>query len=227
MEQSSSGMNRFVNFFIREEEPSPKPKATPVHPANQGVVNTAPASQVISLAGNEGIVDKKYADHFEKLLEQANQPGPDYYEFSLALKNMANLGLTEDKLYQATYATFQAMGGSTQLLLHTAQQYIQMLRDNQADFERQVQEKTDHSVGQKGQERDSLVAANQQYVQQILDLQARIEANNARVALLNEEISVDAAKIHNQQNNYQATLAQFVGRIENDMSKIKQHLDGK
>ncbi|MES2733549.1 MAG: hypothetical protein V4714_17525 [Bacteroidota bacterium] len=226
MDKQSGGMNRIMSFFIRDEEPEATPTPKPILPTSSGVSNTPPSNQPVSQTA-EGVVDKKYAEHFEKLLEQANFPGPDYFEFAMALKNMANLGLTEDKLYQATYATFQAMGGSTQILLHTAQQYMQTLRDNQTDFERQVHAKTDQSVGQKSQERDSLVAANQQFVQQILELQAKIEANNARVALLNDEISVDTAKINNQQNNYQATLALFVGRIEADVIKIKQYLEGK
>ncbi len=225
MDNKSSGLSRLVRFFIEDE-------AQTKHPPPQPPVSkeTSPAAQphyAVSPPATARVVDKKYAEHFEKLLKQSNFPGSDYFEFALALKNMANMDLTEDKLYQATYATFQALGGNTQMLLDTAQQYTRILRDNHADFERQVQEKTQHSVGDKSQERDALIAASQQYAQQILELQAKIEANNARVALLNEEITVEAAKISKQQNNYQATLAQFVGKIEADVLKIKQHLASK
>jgi hypothetical protein len=222
MDQKSNGLSRFVRFFINEDVPVTPPNRQ--SPAGKVPVPEVSNQSAWSPPAAEGVVDRKYLEHFEQLMEQSNIPGTDYFEFTLALKNMAHLGLTEDKLYQATYATFQALGGNAQVLLDTAQQYIQILRGNQAEFEQQVREKTDHSVGSKSQERDTLITSSQQYAQQILDLQAKIEANNARVAVLNEEITVETARIHHQQRNYQTTLAQFVGKIEADILKIKQHL---
>lgn len=227
MDNKSSGMSRLVSFFIQDDEKTSPTPSHPVPSAHSSESNTGQRIDTTSPTSANGVVDKKFADHFEKLLEQSNQPGSDYFEFRLALRNMSNLGFTEEKLYQATYATFQALGGTKQALLDTAQLYIKLLRDNQIDFEQQVKEKTHVSVESKIEVRDALVAANQQAVQQILDLQAKIEANNQQVSSLNEEITVESSRIMNQQNNYQATLAQFVGSIEADMAKIKQHLGDK
>ena len=149
MDQKSGGFGRFVSFFIQDEELHKTPAPKNAELGVQQPLSHPPASLSTPTAITEGVVDKKYTEHFEKLLAEANFPGCDYYEFVLALKNMAPLGLPEDKLYQATYATFQALGGHVPVLLETAQQYVQILRDNQGDFEQQVQDKLQHSVGPK------------------------------------------------------------------------------
>ena len=54
-------------------------------------------------------MDAKFAEHLANVLAQSNPPGPDYFEFRETLRSLNNLGLSEEKQFQAAWASFKAL----------------------------------------------------------------------------------------------------------------------
>src|SRR5579872_2523900 len=60
--------------------------------------------------------DDRFAGHFDKLLSEANTPGPDYYEFARMIAAMQTIP-DESARYNAAFAGLQAQGLNKQRLL--------------------------------------------------------------------------------------------------------------
>lgn len=136
MADSEPGIGRkILSFFINENTESEKP-STVSTPAPAAV---APKTTVPNVAGTAD-VDRKFVEHFVDLLEKANLPGPDYFEYKQALQSMEGLGLGEEKQFQAAWASFKAMGGAkdTNILRTSAEQYLGILDKDRTSFLKDV-----------------------------------------------------------------------------------------
>ena len=224
MEDSEQGIGKkILNFFIKEStEPTTQPQAAekPIEP-----VKPAPAATVPNAAGTAN-VDRKFVQHFVELLEKANLPGPDYFEYKQALQSMEGLGLQEEKQFQAAWASFKAMGGAkeTNLLKSSADQYLAILDKDRASFLKDVEKAINDRVGSLQQEHKKLEENNAAFTQQIADLQKKIDENKNRLGQIAGDITEQSAKINVNKESFELTYKSFVEQINSDLSKINQYL---
>lgn len=213
-----------LGFFIKDPE-TPSSPPVPV-PAGAPVVPTTPPVHVVNAAGTAE-VDRKFVEHFVELLEKANLPGPDYFEYKQALKSMEGLGLSEEKQYQASWASFRAMSGGlrdTTVLTNSASQYVGVLDRDRASFLKDVEKAISDRVGSLNQELTQLQEDNKTYARKILELQEKINANNGRLEKINSDIQEQSAKINDNRDSYDITYHSMVEQINSDLAKIKKYL---
>src|SRR5580704_10148790 len=76
--------------------------------------------------GSAPHADDRFAGHFDKLLSEANIPGPDYYEFARMIGVMR--AIPDDAArFGAAFAGLQAQGLDKRRLLETADAYLRVL----------------------------------------------------------------------------------------------------
>jgi len=214
-----------LGFFIKQPENVPSQPTPPrtVQPA----AKATPPAPVVNAAGTAE-VDRKFVEHFVELLEKANLPGPDYFEFKQALKSMEGLGLSEEKQFQASWASFRAMSGGlsdTTILTTSASQYVGVLDRDRANFLKDVEKAIGDRVGSLNQELNKLQEDNKAYAKQIVELQEKINANNDRLAKINGDIQEQSAKINDNRDSYEITYHSMVEQINSDLDKIKKYLN--
>ncbi|MBC8155426.1 MAG: hypothetical protein H7Z72_21265 [Bacteroidetes bacterium] len=216
---------KLLSFFIKEEPlaagqqpPAPsRPAAAPVPLA------TAP-SQSVAVPGS---VDTKFLEHFAAVLGKANLPGPDYFEFRDILRSLANLGLSEDKQYQAAWASFKAMSGGgadVALLTSTANQYLTALNTDRDAFLKSADSALSEKIGGLQNEQTQLQRDNDALAKQIADLQQRLSKNVERLAKIGGELEEQSQKIAQNKANYDATFTTVTEQIKTDVAKIGSHL---
>jgi methyl-accepting chemotaxis protein len=227
-ESEKSLGKKLLGFFIKEEEanvsqPAPPPSAPaakvplPAQQPSVGAVNAAGTAEV----------NRKFVEHFVELLEKANLPGPDYFEFKQALKSMEGLGLSEEKQYQASWASFRAISGGvkdTTVLMTSASQYVGVLDRDRASFLKDVEKAINDRVGSLNQELNKLQEDNKTYARQIVELQEKINANNGRLEKINGEIQEQSAKINDNRDSYDITYHSMMEQINSDVAKINKYL---
>lgn len=207
-----------------DEKPSQSPTVAPVATVN----SMANVSFTPNTAATSGVVDQKFVEHFSTLLESQNIPGPDYMEFSNALEEMRELGLPEDKMFQATWKSFGALGvKDSTLLLTTAQKYIDILNKDKEKFIASVNDKVTSEVGALQTRATEIEARNKTIAQQIADLQAEVNKNNDESATISGKIAEQTVKITTNKNNYEVTHVEVVKKIQNDVIKINQYITNK
>ena len=225
MKDSEPGIGKkILSFFIKENDESPNPVvASPASDATQP--SSAPAPPVTSSTGT-ATVERKFVEHFADLLEKANLPGPDYFEFKQALKSMEALDLSEEKLFQAAWASFKAMGGvkDTAVLTTSAQQYLSILEKDRAAFLKDAEKAVNDRVGSLQQEQKKLEESIKSITQQIADLQKKLDENKTRLGQISGEITEQTAKINQNKENFEITYTGFTEQIKADLSQINQYL---
>jgi hypothetical protein len=222
---------KIMGFFIKEAEESKQgTKSTSTPPSVEKATHAMPQPQamnngVVNSAGT-ATVDRKFVDHFVKLLEKSNQPGHDYFEFKQALKSMEGLGLDEQKQYLASWASFKAMGGfsDASVLAESANHYVKVLDQDRISFLKDVQKAIDDRVGSLNQELNTLQDDTKAYAKQIMELQEKINSNGQRVTTINGEIQEQSQKINENRDSYDITYQSFVEQLNSDISKIKTFL---
>lgn len=227
MEEEKSIGRKILSFFIEEDTTHTKTQtiSTPTQAGTPPKVEVKQTVAVQNAAGT-GVVDKKFVDHFVQLIENSNLKGPDYFEYMQALKNLAGLGLPEDKQYQAAWASFKAMGGITDVnvLTTTANQYVGMLDTDRQNFLKDVEAAITQKVGGLKNDLKATQDENEALAKQIIDLQNRINSNNEKITKITSDISEQSAKITANKNNYEITYTSFVEQIKGDITKIQQYL---
>ena len=243
MPESDQSLGRkILGFFIKEDENQPGPSAVGVPTTRTPAVGSptpgtsaavvprpsvnVPAPSTAPIGSVPGAVDPKFAQHFADVLAQNNPPGPDYFEFRETLRSLSNLGLTEDKQYQAAWASFKALAGTTDVstLTNTANQFITALNKDRDGFGKSVEAAIAERVGGLQNEQKRLQTDNEALAKQLLAIQQQIDANNNRLTAINGEVAEQSAKITQNRQNYDVTFAHFTDQIKGDIAKITQYL---
>lgn len=242
-DQEPSLGNRILRFFVKEEDPASTAKGTPpttnaASPRPASAEAPAPTpTPVTSVAGSQttrsgasspgpGHLDPKFAEHLANVLAQNNPPGPDYFEFRETLKSLTNLGLPEDKQFQAAWASFKALGGPADIgvLTRTANQYVAALQKDRDGFTKSVDAARTERVGGLENEQKRLQAENDALTRQLQEIEQKRAANTERLQAITGEMSEQGAKIRQNQQNYETTYAHFVEQINDDIRKLTQYL---
>lgn len=247
-DQEPSLGTRILRFFVKEEDPAstatgapPATNAAPPRPAPSSTESpVSTPAPVASTAGSQptrpdaahtalpgaGQLDPKFAEHLANVLAQHNPPGPDYFEFRETLKSLMNLGLSEDKQFQAAWASFKALGGPADVgvLTKTANQYVAALQKDREGFTKSVDAALTERVGGLENEQKRLQAENEALARQLQELEQKRAANTDRLQAITGEMSEQGAKIRQNQQNYETTYAHFVEQINDDIRKLTQYL---
>ena len=228
---------KILSFFVKEEDLSgtvstgtpPVGASAPAAPrpsANAPVAGPSGTPSAVQPVVPAGTVDQKFAEHFASVLAQNNPPGPDYFEFRETLRSLSTLGLSEDKQFQAAWASFKALGGVTDagVLSNTANGYIAALNKDRDGFGKSVEAALAERVGGLQNEQKRLETENDALAKQLVEIQKQIDANTNRLTAISGEITEQSGKITQNRQNYETTFAHFTNQIKEDISKMTQYL---
>ena len=200
---------KFLSAFVdvsEDEQKIPEKPVTPPPPIIEARANTpAPA-----------INSSKFKQYFDKLFNEANLPGPDYYEFSKMIEAMNSIP-DEKARYSAAFAGLNVQGLDKQKLLSTAAEYIKLLDTDAANFNSTIDVALQEKVLAKKKEIEDKAARIKELSQEITDL-------NNKIAVLNNEIKENEEKIQANSGGYHAESENAKNKILQDIEKIKQHI---
>jgi hypothetical protein len=158
----------------------------------------------------------RFTGHFDKLLSDANIPGPDYYEFARMIAVMQAIP-DEAARYNAAFAGLRVQGLDKQRLLDTAGEYLRILTTDAAQFQATVdakyQEKVHGPETAAAEKADRIQALSQEIVQ----LQQQISS-------LQAEISISKDKLSGSSSAYTAESDRRQQEIRHDIDKINQYI---
>lgn len=166
----------------------------------------------------------KYERHFEQLFENANLPGPDYFEFWRTMEALEAHIPDENARIKAAFASLQVQGLDKAKLLHTAAQYRDVVLRDKANFETALQGKAEAEIAGRQTEWQTLKQQNEARQHQIAQLQQEIAAAEQRMEQLQREIEQEKNKIEQVQRGYLAACEAMVSKINADIQRLEQLL---
>jgi hypothetical protein len=161
-------------------------------------------------------VDNRYTEYFDKLLSEANIPGPDYYEFARMVAAM-QLIPDESARYHAAFAGLQVQGLNKDKLLSTAAEYLRVLRADSDHFQKTLEAALQDKVRGKETEAEAKARRIQALSQEIMQLQQQIGA-------LQDEVRVNRDKLTGSGSSYDAESQRRQQQIQSDIDKISQYI---
>jgi chromosome segregation ATPase len=210
-------MGLFVEFEEDPQNPSsakqPSPSAT-----------TSSASRVSTQQMLNAEEFDKFEKHFEKLFDQANLPGPDYYEFMKMMETLEAHIKDEKARMSATYASLTIQGLTKDKLIDTASKYKEVITADKTQFEKIANAKSEQEIGQKRKDLKGLeetIVRNSEMIQKLTK-----EITEAQVALggLKATISEEEQKLARNKQGYMMACEAMLKKISDDIQKIQTTL---
>lgn len=205
----------FVEFEEDRATSAPSAKASPP------TAPVVPVAAKIVLHADE--LDK-FEKHFEKVFDQANLPGPDYYEFWRMMEALAVHVPDERSRMAATFASLSIQGLSKEKLIQTAQQYSMLVNEDRTRFEKVAQEKLEYDIGQKRNELRQLEETTAKHAELISKLTQEISAAQQSMRSLQDTIADEESKLDKNKRGYDLACDAMIRKIENDINKIQSTL---
>lgn len=216
--------------FMFEEDNSNSNNNTVINNGAATAVSTPVASMATNTFVSSPNVDsekeKKVIESLLQLLDESNLPGPDFYEFYVALKEMQKLGaiLDEAKLYQTVFTTLKITGLSKDKLSQSANQYLQILQNRNKEFQENHDAAVQQKVGTKVAEQNSIDKAISEKTALIETLKSEISGLNVKKQNLETEIQQETFNVQQTKNAFESGYAKLTNEISNQLQKINSFI---
>lgn len=199
----------------------PNQVTTPVY---QNPIVTPMAPVIPTVQGSDQELMVKFLEHFQKVFNDANLPGPDYFEFSTMKNTPAMSVIPEPARFAACFSALSVQGLTKQKLIETAQQYVQVLDADSTDFGSQLETKYKETVGKMTEEAAHLDDLIQTSTKQIEELNKTIADASARKQQLSVEIAQQDQSLKTKKSYYDFALGQMKQTISDDVNKVNQYI---
>jgi len=206
-------MGLFVEF---DEAPG---NSLPQHVSPPGTAARVVARQALN---SEEL--NKFESHFEKLFEQANLPGPDYFEF-MRMNETLEQHIKDDKArLSATFASLAHQGLTKDILIATAHKYKELIAEDRTKFERSASQKGEQGIGAKRAELTSLEETARRNGEAIQKLTEEINHAHQAIAALKTAITTEEEKLQKNRQGYLVASDAMLLKIDSDVQQIKNEL---
>lgn len=211
------------NGFITEDE---KPTEIQNQIESKQVVNQQPVKAQTYVASQPAVApygtvskekEQKAINYFVDLLDKANLPGPDFFEFYKALKqNKATLGSSitdESIIYKMVFNTLQTGGLNMGVMDSSSTEYLKLLDQHFTEFTENNANIISQKVGSKEKRIADLKAA-------IASKLIEIKTLNDDIVLANQEIESVGLEIKSESSKIEETVSAFTSAYNNTKNEI-------
>lgn len=202
-------------FFKDDDQPEVKEKDSKKSQSKSPMPEHPPG--IFSSKSTIPITGNQFEGHFVKFLKECNIPGPDYFEFTAALKNLDGQPLTDEQKFVSVFSSFSVMGVTKEKLLETADIYLKRIDKEKDEFDAQLQKDTTREIGGRQKNIEGLKREND-------ELTAKLQHNNTEMAMLNNEIASTNTQLQNSVAGFTQEYQIAVGEINNRINNIKNYL---
>ncbi len=221
----ASFLKKALGVFVEIEESNEVtqkeiPLDKPIIQQNS-VVNTFKPESIASL--NQADLEK-FEVHFDKLFDQSNMQGPDYYEFCKMLETLEAHIPDEKTRFSAVFASLTIQGLTKQKLVDSANFYKEIVNNDKLKFEKAIDLKSATDLETK---KSSAVALEKKMIENselIKKLTQEISDAQAKITTLKGEIAEAEQKLESNKNGYNIACNAMLNKINIDITKIQTNL---
>ena len=203
-------------FIEKTEDDKPKEQKSTVPPI--GAIPTSVPSSYTTVSVTDQNDIEKFNVHFEELFQQANLPGPDYFEFSKMCQAMG--ALPDDTKFPAAFGGLSVQGLTKQSLLESAQHYINIIDEDAKKFAGAIDGKLIADVKNKRATAEVKKGEIAQKNEMIAKLQAEVQAQYTEITTLELEATDQEQKANQKLLVYKSACENRKSMIGLDVQKI-------
>jgi chromosome segregation ATPase len=205
-----------LSVFVEFEDESLSPSvSSPKDSASSGS-----KSETIKTSLNNDEIEK-FEKHFDQLMNDANLPGPDYFEFCKMMDALEAHVPEEKTRYAAVFASLSAQGLTKDKLVNSASKYKIVIQEDKTKFELAVNEKLKGEVDNRKSQLTELEKKIAENNKQIKKLQQEITDAHGKMQLLTSEVDEKEKKIKTNTDGYIYAFSAMLNKINVDIQKIE------
>lgn len=201
--------------FMQKKKPEDKGASkTPTPPLVNKPTITNVVPNIVITAG--AVAKTDYALFFEKLIEDSNLPGPDYFEFYLALRKKDGALISEDQKYKDIMDILSSMVKPT-VIVSSGRKYIELCNSKGLEFEETYKKDTLSSVDQKRSRAKVLQ-------KEIEEMEKSIKQKEETINTLLTEAANNEQTLAIEKHAFTTALKNKVDMIENHLTNIQKFI---
>lgn len=197
--------------FVQEEEQS-----TPSSVVKPTVSVPTPSLSYQDNTLSQPSFNPEIEKHFMDILDQANLPGPDYYEFKKAINNSIST-MPEQILFQTTFNTLSTLGMTKDIVLKSIEEYHKVLDADKVAFDKVILDTTTLEITQKEEQ-------YKRNVDEINKLQQKVLELNQLNGNIQNEIMQSQNTINKNIAGYNQGYTAMKQTLESDKQKINTYI---
>jgi chromosome segregation ATPase len=167
---------------------------------------------------------EKFEAHFEQLMDAANLPGPDYYEFCKMMEALEKAVPDERARIAAVFASLSVQGLTKDKLLNTASKYLDIIDADHDNFNNALSNKSSSDIDQKKQRATDLEKKINDNSQLIQKLTREITECQEEIGKLSREISEGESKLETNRKGYEVAYGAMISKIKSDIRTIQNSI---
>ncbi|MDB5035016.1 MAG: hypothetical protein JWQ98_2257 [Chlorobi bacterium] len=215
-----------------DETPAPASPTTSLSssiPSRADVLPPVQSSPIAPVPAQErGELSKEDVDKFEKhfsgLMDRANLPGPDYYEFFKMMETLEAHIPDEGARMAAVFATLSIQGMTKEKLLESAGVYGRLIDEDSVQFHKAIADKDASEVEGRQQNIKDLEGKIQKNAEQIQALTKQITEFQTQIAALTKEAGLEKQRIEINSSAYRIASQAMSAKIQSDIQKIQSYM---
>jgi hypothetical protein len=207
---------------IQQSAKAQKPTKPAVAPTQATSLTATPSQFTAPTISPEE--KNEFVEFLNEVYKKGNFPGPDFQEFTDALKAMDSMPMDEKTKFNAVFAGFKVQGVSKAKLLETAGKYISMIQAQTSAFSKEIDNMLNTEVIEKQRKAEALAKENAEIEKQMIALTEKKNKNNEQAAAINGEITAQVSSLNVKKTSFEAAAADFTNRVQQTAQKIEQYL---
>lgn len=203
--------------FVQEEEQStPSSVVKPTVSVPTPSLSYPPSLSYQDNTLSQPSFNPEIEKHFMDILDQANLPGPDYYEFKKAINNSIST-MPEQILFQTTFNTLSTLGMTKDIVLKSIEEYHKVLDADKVAFDKVILDTTTLEITQKEEQ-------YKRNVDEINKLQQKVLELNQLNGNIQNEIMQSQNTINKNIAGYNQGYTAMKQTLESDKQKINTYI---
>ncbi len=223
----ASFFKKALGIFVEFDESSQTSNQTagnnsPVPQLSNTGNTPSPATSISTSISREEL--DKFEAHFDRLFEQSNMPGPDYFEFFKMMETLEAHIPDEKARISAVFASLSIQGMTKQRLIESAAHYRTLVEKDKAQFDAAVAQKMSSEI--QARERgvsdlEKRIAAHSEMIQK---LTKEITDFQLQIGKLKGEIAQEQVRINTNSGGYKVACDAMLNKLDTDVQKINATL---
>jgi len=166
----------------------------------------------------------EFAQFLNGVYEQGNFEGPDYQEFTDALKEAAGAAMDEKTKFSTIFLGFKIQGVTKNRLIDTGNKYIAMINDQVTGFNAEIEKTLKTEVAAKQIEATNIAKDNDAIEKQMIALTEKKNKNIEMIQKLTAEANEQASSLNIKKASFKLAADEFIMNVKNNLDKIQLYL---
>ena len=132
--------------------------------------------------------------------------------------------MDEATRYKSAFAMAQTMGATPDKLIHTANGYLEALKQEEMKFQQSANNQIQSQIGNKQGQIDNFAAVITQKNEQIKKLLAEMEEHKKEMEQLKQDIAQSSSKVSQTKADFEMSYQSIVSQIQKDIDNMKNYL---